>query len=510
MKWLESLAEKQGAKAEELITNPADRVENPPGWVASNTDTPVDKPAAVPVPDQPTIVQKPAMAQDDPNFVPGPLSPVISGPGTSTSEQDDAMKWLESLAEKQGAKAEELITDPGERTESAPDWLGSSAASAVEQPGVPASTDVPTLVQKPRAQEDANFMSGLGTSASEQDDAMKWLEGLTDTSPEPVIPPAASQELPAAQNDDTMTWLQDLAADEPVSQSPVEAVPDQPDSQAALGQMPWEQEETPSSPVEELPWETQTPPVAAQNAPEAESQPGSDVSEWLKNLDVQDQDQPTSSPTPVSAPADAMPDWLNPAPQGPASDDDLPDWLKDQSADEQPAAPVPATAWVPASQATPPVSEPPTTPVADELPQLIFSPPLERPAPPVETAPPVPAPPPAGIPASTPTPTTPVQPPMPLRPAVRQTGMLGDKDGPVLHMARQSMEHGGLDAAINGYTKLIKRAKFLEEVIYDLKEATYTHPVDVIIWQTLGDAHMRNNQLQEALDAYTKAEELLR
>jgi len=88
--------------------------------------------------------------------------------------------------------------------------------------------------------------------------------------------------------------------------------------------------------------------------------------------------------------------------------------------------------------------------------------------------------------------------------------MLGDKDGPALQNARQLMAHGGLDAAVNGYLKLIKRAKFLEEVIYDLKEATYTHPVDVIVWQTLGDAHMRANQLQEALDAYTKAEELLR
>jgi len=32
----------------------------------------------------------------------------------------------------------------------------------------------------------------------------------------------------------------------------------------------------------------------------------------------------------------------------------------------------------------------------------------------------------------------------------------------------------------------------------------------VAIWQALGDAYMRANLLQEALDAYTKAEELLR
>ena len=60
------------------------------------------------------------------------------------------------------------------------------------------------------------------------------------------------------------------------------------------------------------------------------------------------------------------------------------------------------------------------------------------------------------------------------------------------------------------YTKLIKKGRLLDEVIHDLREAIYRYPVDVIIWQTLGDAYMRANRLQDALDAYTKAEELLR
>jgi cytochrome c-type biogenesis protein CcmH/NrfG len=32
----------------------------------------------------------------------------------------------------------------------------------------------------------------------------------------------------------------------------------------------------------------------------------------------------------------------------------------------------------------------------------------------------------------------------------------------------------------------------------------------VDLWQTLGDAYVRKNKLQDALDSYTKAEELLR
>jgi len=34
-------------------------------------------------------------------------------------------------------------------------------------------------------------------------------------------------------------------------------------------------------------------------------------------------------------------------------------------------------------------------------------------------------------------------------------------------------------------------------------------PDNLIGWQTLGDAYVRNDQLQEALAAYIKAEELL-
>ena len=67
-----------------------------------------------------------------------------------------------------------------------------------------------------------------------------------------------------------------------------------------------------------------------------------------------------------------------------------------------------------------------------------------------------------------------------------------------------------LSGAIDTYSKLIKKGRFLDEVIFDLRDALYRFPVDVNIWQSLGDAYMRANRLQDALDAYTKAEELLR
>jgi cytochrome c-type biogenesis protein CcmH/NrfG len=49
----------------------------------------------------------------------------------------------------------------------------------------------------------------------------------------------------------------------------------------------------------------------------------------------------------------------------------------------------------------------------------------------------------------------------------------------------------------------------LEEIIRDLQEALYQQSGELTIWETLGDAYMRNEQLQEALEAYSRAEELL-
>ena len=93
---------------------------------------------------------------------------------------------------------------------------------------------------------------------------------------------------------------------------------------------------------------------------------------------------------------------------------------------------------------------------------------------------------------------------------VRRTGMLPPLIDPNLALARDSMSHGKIPDALQAYGGLIHKGKLLEDVTFDLKEALYRFPVEVSIWQTLGDAYMRANRLQDALDAYTKAEELLR
>ena len=78
-----------------------------------------------------------------------------------------------------------------------------------------------------------------------------------------------------------------------------------------------------------------------------------------------------------------------------------------------------------------------------------------------------------------------------------------------LEQARQALNFGKLDDAADQYGRLLRRRLLLSEVIADLAAAVRRNPGDATLWQTLGDAYMRNNQLREALDCYTKAEGLL-
>jgi tetratricopeptide (TPR) repeat protein len=80
----------------------------------------------------------------------------------------------------------------------------------------------------------------------------------------------------------------------------------------------------------------------------------------------------------------------------------------------------------------------------------------------------------------------------------------------LLGEAQVSLQRGDLAGAIELYSRMIRKGRNVEETIRDLRDAVYRFPVEVTVWQTLGDAYMRANRLQEALDAYNKAEELLR
>ena len=81
---------------------------------------------------------------------------------------------------------------------------------------------------------------------------------------------------------------------------------------------------------------------------------------------------------------------------------------------------------------------------------------------------------------------------------------------PELQEAWNSITEGEVDAAVDQYTKLIKQDQHLDEVIRDLQEALVKYPEDASLYQSLGDAYLHANMLQEALDAYNRAEDLIK
>ena len=75
--------------------------------------------------------------------------------------------------------------------------------------------------------------------------------------------------------------------------------------------------------------------------------------------------------------------------------------------------------------------------------------------------------------------------------------------------ARMAFNSGDMDQAMSQYDKLIKSRQSLPIVISDLQDVVDKYPDKAPIWHQLGDAYLRDNQISEAMDAYSKAEELI-
>jgi hypothetical protein len=450
----------------------------------------------------------------------------VSPPPTETVKplgiEDDTMAWLEGLAAKQGAKPEELLTKPEDRSEEMPEWLKKTAEEnpAVDT-GLPASPVLPELAGGSLEQE---FPEAEKKGTVPLPDLQAYFNQTAPPAPRAVTPEgqtAAPGEL------DGMEWLDELAEDKPVQAAGTEG-----NLGEELDAMPdWLRgSDQPASPVESLdelvgPVE---PPVeesytlAEPAEPPAEAGVAAPVEEditittWLKNLDGSNIPAEMPVTAPSSEPAEDVPDWLKDLDKRPASSaetapagtglpqEDLPEWLAKPSepaaGETSPAAPLPGSEpaeWSledaePVEKPAPTVSEewmPVSQQAAAPAPQATPQPVKREP---VQGSKAVVPPPPAG------------------QDGAIKTDQAQDKDAQTLAAAQKLLSFNNLAEAMKEYGKLIKRGRLLDEVIHDLREAQYRFPVDIIVWQTLGDAYMRANRLQDALDAYTKAEELLR
>ena len=480
MNWLESLAAKQGAKAEELITDPNARTEAAPEWVeqakeasekiptASVAETPVvaesdddlswltdtpaeEEPAAEKADDMPDWLQE--MKEETPavEAEPTPVAdetlisdPAIGSLGASADDQDAAMNWLESLAAKQGAKAEELITDPNARTEAAPEWVEQAKEASENAPTAPPAAEV---------SEELSWINEVAEEepvAEATDDTPAWLRDAKD---EPATPDSETVE-----SSEGLDWISEAAEETPV----VEKVDDTP---------AWLRDEGETL-AEVTPPVAEATPVEAPQKEEVED----DAPTWIKSMDAEASEAlpPAAEAIPPAKAEDDLPGWLADMESGASkeegaksADEPLPAWMQTEEESVPEPQSVGASEWKPADV----VEESKPSVTAEPVPEVVAIPKKKR------------------------------------RNRRMDTTMLRDI---ALMGAQSAMDEGNITAALKEYGKLVKKKRLLDETIYDLREALVDYPINIEIWQMLGDAYMRAGRLQEAIDAYTKAEKLLR
>lgn len=396
----------------------------------------------------------------------------------------------------------ELMTSQITPKDEPPDWLKDLVNSAAETSGT-ASTDG-------GPEELPAFVGDDETVVEGQDEALAWLERLNtkqDISPEELTPK------PEKETEKTPDWMQPVQEFTGESSAIQEKEP-LPDTK--LGDMSADlttKTETPvlaeeadrvTTPVEEAEtWidefpadeslaASETPPRDDSEKPPdwsqvlaigADGQTGdeNEISAWLNNLEKTKPGEEGIQEAPPSSEGTELPSWLSElaspsrVDKSVSHEDELPAWMKEEEGMSSKPPTIQPSDWQPAE-------------TTEEPDQTFSSEPLE-----VEiTAPEI------------------SEQKEPLFEREPERLVVPTDIDMLLSNARTELKSGVFQSALKKYCVLIKKGRLLNEVINDLQQALESFPVEVSIWQALGDGYMRANRLQDALDAYTKAEELLR
>ncbi len=508
-----------------------------------------EEPTAIPEPEPPA----PSLEEEAEAFEPLPETPESPPADTVPAEaqtqetgfpplddDDAALAWLEALASKQGVPEEELITEPEERppVEEGP-AVAPEAARPEETP-----TEAPTPLQE-----------------HEEIPAPALEEELLETPREPA-PPSFQEAMDEAEPVMAMEEVTPLEEEETPPSAPTQAVeedllaPEAPEVEEAVAPVtaPFQEHpetfpegEAPVSPVEEAPPAAPTPetegalqeteplmeavdeagavePIPTEAEATAPSPEEEDIPAWLRMIEEEDEGEVVTEAE--------IPEW--------EYVEDL-----DTSAAEEPApateAPTEAPVTPPAAQEVEAPEEPeeaPEAPVAKETVQEEASPqeePVqETPSAVEETAPldpqlleawlqqleqeraereeeealPVAE---AGF-AETPAPVSegPSEPVPTPSPTIEQRTLPDTPEARMIQEAREALRKNDLERALSLYRKVMRKKRYLDVVIEDLYQAQYEHPMSVELLILLGDACARAGRLQEAMDTYWKAEQLVR
>ena len=570
--WLESLAAKQGASTEELVTTPEQRAQadDLPDWLRATEPLAEEPRQAITEPLTPVVEEPMPTFELEAVSPPEPVEAQVEAPyempaeipaapqaevSAATMSDDEALAWLESLAVKQGANAEELVSQPESRPEELPDWLKTQMEAvesiepvipAVEEPVAlqpvetePVMGDGATPVEPPVA-EPVEAVAAKPTWLTEMESESDQYETSLQAEPEkPVVPEpaemsedaalawleslavkhgAATEELvskPEARSEAMPEWVRaeaqaeveaEAAATEPVAveepepvAEPVEPKPawlQQMEAESDLYEASLEAAPEPAAPVSE-PVAPVEPPawLAELAAEETEPQPIAELeSIWTPPAEPPLAERVTpveaepvvveASAEPV-APVESVTKAIEVAPE-PEPIPEVPAWLAQEPVAEPPEPPI----WIPAAATTPvaksvkpPVSEPVKAVAADAIP--------------VEAKPKA---------AKKPKAKSTSRPPR-KRAGVAKPSKLRRTEAPevVLALAREHLADDKLNEAVEVYSELIASSHLLGDIITDLEAAALKRSDQPELLRTLGDAYMRDNQLQRALDAYKQA-----
>jgi competence ComEA-like helix-hairpin-helix protein len=393
-----------------------------------------------------------------------PPPPDITEEGPTTEiDEDEAMAWLESLAAKQGVAEEELLTSPDERLEEPPEWIQEIA----EQDEVFEEAEQEEKIDALEAAALAGVSAGALISEEEESEQVELPDDET------ALPVETTSE-----------WVPEITAEidagpEPELDEPPLVVAEEPEIAEPADEMlePEAAEIPPAEIVEVEDAEEEVTPIEEQLIEEpAEEEHPVDIPEWLSDLGGEEELQ-VEAPSTEWSPAMLAEEGIVPE----IDEKPLEAKINLNAASLSQLEKIPGIGFIHAQrivnyrnesgsfkelnelEKVPGLSSEMVDDLKDYLTVEVV----------VEAAPP-------------------------------------PSSHPELQDAWNSINEGEIDKAVNQYTQLINRDELLDEVIRDLQEALGKYPHDASLYQSLGDAYMHSDMLQEALDAYNRAEDLIK
>jgi hypothetical protein len=513
LEWLERLASTRGVEPEEegaLGALEASALEEAPDWL---------KQAEEPFPAAGLAEAEGSLdwleaAEQEPAAEPAP--PTVPSIAAAPGRQEDihVPTWLLDASkvppipgepslppdvEETLAEAYEEPVEAGPAPVEAPDWL---------QGRVPAAEAFEVEAEFPQEPSEPSWM-GAGEepprAAGEEleETVPDWLrapaEPQAGAAPEPepsvwepVPPPRFVEPAPTPAPLEPEPIAGPEVAEVPIEAAPPpspvpEFIPSPPEPEPV---MPRVAAPAPVEPIPSIP-ELPPAPVRAEPPPVPEAAPPAAPAPPAPT-------PPPVTPAPVYVPA---PPVVPPVPPRPAPAYPAPQAPPPTPAPHAPAAPTypppitpaytPPPAYQPPSPQTPPAPYWPPPPPAPAYTPPPIIPPRQAPAYPAAAYPPAaaavsqpqyaPAPPPAAAPPK---------------------GKAGAGADEALERAREAMKAGQIDEALGLYAGLVKRKRQLNSVIQDLQKAVEGGSVPPAVWQALGDALMKADRLNEAIESY--------